>query len=258
MYKEKLSELLSDFDGIISIGFKAPGPGLEFYFRPGEIFPAASIIKVPILIEFFRQIEKGILDPEEKVRVLKKDHAGGAGIIFELHEGVELTLMDLARLMIVISDNSATNILISRLGFEKINLFMKEAGMTASCLKRFMMVPYGPEEENCIVVGDIIILLENLLSGKLLSSEYTGEAINILKRQQYNEKIPLYLPENLEIAHKTGELQGVRHDAGIIYFPGNPYLLCILTKEVKDVICSDGIIAKISKIIYEDCRKRLF
>jgi beta-lactamase class A len=124
--------------------------------------------------------------------------------------------------------------------------------MVSSALKRKMMVPCEPQGENLITVSDIMLLLEKLLKGEVLSSIHTSEVINILKRQQYNEKIPLYLPEGVEIAHKTGELQGVRHDVAIIYLPDNIHLLSILTKDLKDEIQGDRFIAEISKLIYDN------
>jgi len=241
-------------NGIIALGFKELKSGFEFYFQKDEVFPAASIIKIPVILEFFRQVEKGKLKFDEHIILKEEDKTGGAGVLFELHSGLELTLIDLARLMIVISDNSATNILLSYTGFDEVNQFMKEMGMTSSALRRKMMVPCESNGENIITVSDIMVLLEKLLKGEILSSVHTGEVINILKRQQYNEKIPLYLPEGVEIAHKTGELQGVRHDVAIIYLPDTIYLLCILTKELKDEIQGDRFIAEISKLIYDNYR----
>jgi beta-lactamase class A len=251
MWKLLLNKI-NQFNGFISVGVKDLNSEREFYFNEKEVFPAASIIKVPILIALFRQIEKQKISPEQKIILKEKDKARGAGILFELHEGLELTVLDLAKLMIVISDNTATNLLIDCIGFDEINAFMKDIGMEGSFLKRKMMVPYYREDqENLISTIDIISLMEKLLTGKLLSLFYTEQSIKILKGQQYNEKIPLYLPEGLEIAHKTGEIEGIRHDAGAIYMPDRVYLLSILTRNVSNVIQADRDIAEISRIIYD-------
>jgi beta-lactamase class A len=249
--KTLLDDKINSFQGTIAVGFKDLLSSDEFYYNEIEIFPAASIIKIPIMIEFFRQVERKKIHVHQKIILKEKYKAGGAGILFELHNGVELTLLDLAKLMIVISDNTATNLLLDYTGFDGVNNLMKEAGMTSSCLRRKMMVPYKDDQENLISMRDIMLLMEKLVTGKLLSSEYTCLSVEILKRQQYNEKIPLYLPENLSVAHKTGEINGVRHDVAAIYIHDRIYLLSVLTKNVLDVIETDRITGEISKIIYE-------
>lgn len=253
MWKEKVIEILNQFNrGIIAVGFKNFSGGEEFYYREEEIFPAASIIKIPIMVAFFRESERGLLNPYQRVSLEEKDIAGGAGILFELHRGIELTLMDLVRLMIVISDNTATNILLNLTGFEKINALLKENGLKSSCIRRKMMVPsYKPEEENLITVKDITLFMEKLEKGELLSDEFTKEALDILKRQQYREKIPLYLPPDLEIAHKTGELSGVRHDVALVHLSERKYILSVLTKDLEKDLEGDRVIAEISKVVYD-------
>ncbi len=250
--KNLLSNKINNFQGIIATGFKDLSSCDEFYYNEREIFPAASIIKIPIMIEFFRQVERNKLSPEHKIMLKEKDKAGGAGILFELHNGMELTLLDLIKLMIVISDNTATNILLDYTGLDEVNNLMKETGMESSCLRRKMMIPYKENQENLISLRDIMILMEKLVTGTLLSPEYTEVALGILKRQQYNEKIPLYLPAEIPVAHKTGELDGIRHDVAAIYLPDKMYLFSVLTRHVPDVVEADRLIGEISKIIYDN------
>ena len=251
-----VKDKLKKFKGLISLGYKDLNSKKEFYYREKEIFPAASIIKIPILVEFLRCVEKGNLSFEQKIILKGEDKVGGAGILFELHEGMELTLLDLAKLMFVISDNTATNILLSFIGFNKVNNLMKLSDMESSCLRRKMMIPYRHEEENITSVKDIVLFIEQLVTGKLLSPSFTYKAIKILKRQQYREKIPLYIPEHIEIANKTGELEGIRHDAAIIYLPETTYILVIMT-ESKNKFKADRTIAKISELIYKNSFKEL-
>lgn len=252
--KRLLTDKINNFQGIIAAGFKDLLSCDEFYYNEAEIFPAASIIKIPVMIEFFRQVERKKLSVEEKIILREGDKTGGAGVLFELHNGVELTLLDLVKLMIVISDNTATNILLDYTGFDGVNNLMKEAGMKSSCLRRKMMVPYKEEQENLISVRDITMLMEQLVTGKLLSYKYTTLSIEILKRQQYNEKIPLYLPAEIPVAHKTGELDRVRHDVSAIYLPDKIYLFSALTRHVSDVVETDRLIGEMSKIIYDNVK----
>lgn len=249
--KNLLSDKINSVQGIIATGFKDLLSCDEFYYNEREIFPAASIIKIPIMIEFFRKVERKEISLEHKILLKEEDKTGGAGVLFELHNGVELTLLDLVKLMIVISDNTATNILLDYTGFDGVNNLMKEAGMQSSCLRRKMMVPCKENQENLISVRDIMVLMERLVTGKLLSPEYTEIAVGILKRQQYNEKIPLYLPAEIPVAHKTGELDGVRHDVAAIYLHDRIYLFSALTRQVSNVVETDRIIGEMSKIIYD-------
>lgn len=183
-------------------------------------FPAASVIKVPVLLELLRRADSGELSLDERV-VLQSGHkVGGAGVLLEMHDGLELTLQDLAHLMTVVSDNTASNLLIERLGMDNVNVWMRSNGMHGSHLGRHFMETPSKERDNWMTPADAALCMRAC----------GPRALEILRRQQYREKIPLMLPEETSVAHKTGELEGVRHDAAIVEGP-HPYVLVLFTAE---------------------------
>ena len=239
--------------GVLSVGFKEFTSGESYFYNREHIFPAASIVKVPIMLEYFHQIETNGLKPGEIIELDEKDIVSGAGILFELHRGIPLTLRDLVRLMMVISDNTASNIMLDRLGMDEINAFSKSLGTQDTVIgRKFMIDPNAKFSKNFTSVQDMVLLYEKLYKGEILNKENTKEAMGILSRQQYREKIPLLLPKKLKVAHKTGEITGVRHDCAIILHNEKPYTLCVLTEELPDVVLGDRVIAEMSREIFDE------
>lgn len=242
--------------GTLAVGYRNLTTGESFFYNEDHVFPAASIVKVPILLEYFHRMEEGQLNPEEKVALRKNDLVGGAGVLFELHMGLELTLRDLVHLMIVISDNTASNMMLDRLGMDEINALMKSLGLNDTVIgRKFMIDPKAKFSRNFTSVRDMISLYDKLCRGEILNKGNTSEALEILSRQQYREKIPRYLPSHLKVAHKTGEITGVRHDCAIIMDEEKPYTLCVLTQELPDVYLADHVIGNMSRFIYDETMK---
>lgn len=249
-----LVEFLKDFEK------KVPGNlGVAFgdlQHEPVELhgnerFPAASLIKLPVLIYLLQNVDEGKVSLDETIKLRKEDKVGGSGILLELHDETPLTLLDLAALMIVVSDNTATNLLIDKLNLSKVQAYIQQMGWKNTVLGRKMMVEPDAPPANFTTPLDMFHLLKALLQKNLLSEENTKLAIDILARQQYNEKIPLWLPKDVKVAHKTGEITGVRHDCGIVLHPEHPYILCLMTKMVSDEIQTDRVLAELSKALYQ-------
>ncbi|MBI2251565.1 MAG: serine hydrolase [Armatimonadetes bacterium] len=244
----KICRIIKKYKTTFGIVVKNLNSGEKFLYNPNEIFPAASIIKIPILIETLRQIEAEKLSLENKIHLKESDKVGGAGILKELHAGIEITILDLLNLMIVISDNTATNILIDLIGIESVNNFMRSIGLTKSILGRKLMInPKTLKYKNFVTPYEMSTLLEKLWQKRLLSSFLTKLALNILYRQQYNEKIPKYFPKAVKVAHKTGEISKINHDVGIVVLGKNPFILSLLTKEVEDIYKINEALALIAK-----------
>jgi beta-lactamase class A len=220
-------------------------------FQSDERRPAASIIKVPILVELYARAQAGDLDLDERVELRDADKVGGAGVLTELAPGLCPTWRDLGTLMTIISDNTASNLLIERLGFEAINTRMAHLGMPASVLgRKFMIDPAALHAKNFVSARDMASCLAAIYQGSALGPAATAQVLDILSRQQYREKIPLLLPEEVRVAHKTGEISGTRHDAAIV-FAERPYVLVCMTWEVADVLAADRAIAQLSRQIYD-------
>lgn len=251
---QKIQQILSETQGFFGISFFDLKFNEEFSLYGREIFPSASIIKVPLLLTVLSLAEQKAFSLEQTFILKEKDKTTGAGALQELHAGLEVSLLDLLNLMIVLSDNTATNMLIDFVGFSKVNNFLENLGLSSCYLGRKMMTT--PPPDNLITPLEITRLLALLVQGTILSPFYQELSLSILKRQQDRSKIPRYLPE-IVIANKTGELPSIRHDTAIIYQTDQPYILTILSKNLADDYEGDEIIGKISKVIYENRNSRI-
>lgn len=241
-------------------------------------FPAASLIKVPVLIEFYNQVNQGKINPQTQIILKEKDKVSGGGILRHKPAGSKFTLEKLAELMITESDNTATDILIKLLGFYNINKTIKELGCKNTFIKRtiwdFDAVKTG--KDNVTTPEDMTLILRKLYRGEVLNKEISNKILNIMKKTKRRDMIPAGLPRTTEshvckshiikvwdkpvvrglpkevvVAHKTGELAGMVHDVGIVYCNDNPYILCLLSKNVVDVNKTIKIWSELSKKIYE-------
>jgi len=224
--------------------------GRTWSWNGEDDFPAASVIKVPILLAVLRQAQLGLLQLDQLQTVEFKHHVGGAGVIFELHDGVKLQIQDLCRLMIVVSDNIASNLLLDIAGMDTVRAFMASAGMSSTLLGRRFMENPRPGRDNRTTALDMGRCLEALVRGELLDKNHTNQALSILRRQQFREKIPLMLPTELSVAHKTGELEGVRHDVALVEIPDRPYVLSLLTRKGPVSWEVDKALAQLSLEVY--------
>jgi beta-lactamase class A len=216
-------------------------------------FPAASVIKLPILAALYREAEAGRLRWEETVVLMEEAKVPGDGALRELHAGTSLTLEDLARLMIVISDNTATNLLIDRIGVEAVNDLLAREGSSVTRLGR-RMYDFAARErglENHCSAGEMTGLLARLARRDLVSAAASEAMLAILKRQQRDSRIPRLLPPETPVANKTGSITGVCHDVGLIEAPGGPIALSVLTEGACDHFTAEETIGRIARALYD-------
>ncbi|MGE5576562.1 MAG: serine hydrolase [Syntrophothermus sp.] len=248
----RIKAVIKKSKGQVGVAAKDLVTGETVLVNAEESFIAASIIKVPVMIEVYRQVRAGRLRLDQMVELKPEDKVGGAGILMELHNGIQLTLEDLVVLMIVISDNTATNMLIDLVGAEDVNRTMEALGARGTVLRRKLMILELIEKgiQNYVTPLDILMLLEKMAAGQIVDAVASAAMLEIMKRQQYNEKIPKRLPEGLVIAHKTGEISTASHDVGVVYAPGGPMALCVMTQGISDIDFANESIAEISRLIY--------
>ena len=250
---QKIATLLASYMGRwgIKIINKSTGEVLEI--NPDMVFPAASMIKVPIMYEIMAQAAAGIIDLEASLVVTSGVRVGGAGILQELRPDITMTVRELVTLMIILSDNTATNMLINLVGMDAVNATMADLGLKSTKLRRQMMdfdaAQAGKENHTC--ASDVALLFGILERRQHLTPEYSTLMLDILKRQQVRDKLPFYLPEETVLANKTGTLTGVEHDGGILYLPSGSYIIAILTADLEANYQGLQLVASIGKVIYE-------
>jgi beta-lactamase class A len=199
-------------------------------------FPAASLIKLPILAA---ALDAGLPLGE---RLPAGPPVPGSGVLAHLADIGDMSVRDLLTLMIAVSDNTATNIIIDRIGMEEVNAWCERRGLTATVLARRMMDARARERglENLTSAADVASVLSWLADRPF--------AVTALEAQQLNDRLPRHLPAGFRLAHKTGELRGVRHDAGIIYPPsGAPVVVAVLTEGCAD---GAGLIAECGRSVF--------
>ncbi len=217
---------LTEMPGEVSVYARDLTTGETAAYQADVPLVAASVIKLPILVEAFRQARDGLLSMDETFSIRPEQKMPSCGALTYLHDGLTVTLRDLCVLMIILSDNTATNILIDRLGMENVNAGMRALGLEKSTLRRLLFDSEASARglENTITAEEMGQLLEKLFKGECVSPAADAEMLSILRDQRLNGKIPFFL-DDMEIAHKTGEDDGITHDVGIVY-ADSPLILC--------------------------------
>lgn len=219
-------------------------------------FKAASIMKVPLMVEIFRQIDRNERALDD-VHVLEAtDKAPGSGVMLNLHDGLSLTLRDLVYLMISISDNTATNMLIRAVTMPAVNSTMRLLGMTQSNLSREMKgrPAAGDEQENWATPDDYVVAINKLLNREAASAEACDAMLQMLERQQNDRRIARLLPkdESVQWGAKAGTIEGVANDVGFVRTPAGTLVLSVFCESVQDVHLADQIIGEVSLAAMQD------
>ena len=191
---------------------------------------AASVIKLPVMVAAFRDILDGRLDPDAPVTILPEMKLPSCGALTYLHDGLQVTVMDLITLMIIVSDNTAANLMIDRVGMDRVNGAMAALGIPGVTLRRRLFDAEASARglENTVTARGMGLLLERLYRGTLLGGEADAAMLRILGDQRLNGKLPFYLHgRDIRCAHKTGEDDGITNDVGIV-FSERPFVICML------------------------------
>lgn len=246
-------EAVQNFPGHAGLYWQDLTTGEEAEVRGSETFEAASVIKLPVLVELFRQLETGEAREEESFTIREEEKLPSCGALNYLHTGLTVSLMDLGVLMIILSDNTATNILIRRLGMKKIQRTMKELlGMETTALRRLLFDSEAAARgvKNTLAPAEIGRLLAGLYRGEIVSPEASARMLRILGDQRLNAKLPFWLDGKVKCAHKTGEDSNITHDVGILYAP-KPFVLCVCGDPV-NAPALNALMGKIAKELAEE------
>lgn len=252
MVKIDLRSLASSFQGTVGIVIKDLASGQCTQFNQELLFPAASLIKLPILWEFFHQSAMGMINLAEEIELRASDMVIGSGVLRQLHPGLRLRLHDLATLMIVVSDNTATNLLIDRLGSDKINNSIQQLGLMSTTLQYKMFDPHYRSRDNFTSPTDIALMLETFVQHKQLLGQFGDEPLKILEGQQYKNKLHLGVPKGTRLANKTGELLWIEHDAGILFVRDREIIVVVMTKDLHENYDGIQLCRDVARLVYEN------
>jgi len=265
--KTKIENQIADIDGDIAVALlDLSNESNSIMINTDENFHAASTMKVPVMIELYKQQNEGLLSLNDSIVLVNefKSIVDGSSYSMDIGDdsddviyskiGTKQTLYDLMVPMITVSSNLATNVLIEIVDAKKVNQTMRSLGADKIEVLRGVedQKAYDLGLSNSTTANDLLVIMKAIAEGKAGTKNDCNAMIAILKRQEWNDMIPKYLPETVEVAHKTGSITGVHHDAAIVYLQdGRQYVLVLLSKNLKDFDKGTDQLAQISKTIYE-------
>jgi beta-lactamase class A len=248
--RTRVEQAIRDGNAAIGVAIRHIESGEEVMIGADTPVPLASVVKIPVLVEAYRQLAKGQFKLGDRWLLEPRYKALGSGILTQFDDGLEPTVKDLLTLMIIISDNTATDIVMDRLGIESINNYMHQLGLHHTYVARTLhdifadMLPsadpgqdryalarweaehgvrqdgfsysLGPDN-NVSTPREMTRLVEMIFKAELLTREACDSMLEMMLKQQLNDRLPRFLPPGTRIAHKTGTFKGVRNDCGIIY-----------------------------------------
>jgi beta-lactamase class A len=248
----------------VAVAFRTLDGRNELLIDVDKPMHAASTMKVPVMIELFRQAETGTLKLDEPLPIRNEFKSIVDGSPYALSVGDDsdrevyanvggtMTLRQLNEAMITVSSNFATNLMIERLDVEKIRATVSRLGADG------MKVLRGVEDQKAFDKGmnnettarALLVMLEKLAKGEAVSPKADAEMIEVLKRQKFRDAIPAGVPPGTPVAHKTGSISRTQHDAGVVYGP-RPYTLVVLVRGIQDGKQAQALIAEISKVVWQ-------
>ena len=287
--QEVISGPSKNFNGVLGVAIKHLGSGERADLKGDRLFPTASVFKVPVIVELYRQVEAGTLNLDDQIILREEDKVPGSGILKELSDGMSVSLRDLLNLMMIVSDNTATDIIVRRVGMDNVNNSLVELGLTKTKVTKYcremlfdlvgindlsleeMTIELyekaseahiytgswslGVDDNNVTTPNEMNTLLELIKMGKAASRESCEDILRIMaKCQTGSYRIPKYLPQReLILQRKTGSLPGIRNDVGILTTKktGSQYILSCFTMDAEDVYAAEEAIAVVSRDVYQ-------
>jgi beta-lactamase class A len=263
----RIRPIIASSGGEVAVAFRMLDGSSELLIDGDKTFHAASTMKVPVMIELFRQVEAGSLKLDDPLPIVNAFKSIVDGSPYQLSVGDDsdrevyakvgktMTLRELCEAMITVSSNFAANLLIEKLGVENIRKTVSRLGADG------MQVLRGVEDQkafdkglnNSTTARGLMVLLEKIGRGEAVSPSADREMIAILERQKFNDAIPAGVPPGTAVAHKTGTITRIHHDAAIVYGP-RPYVLVVLVRGIEDQKRSAAVIAQISKAVWVEVR----
>ena len=255
-----LAELQSRLDsaanhapGRVGIAVEDLATGLTTGVNAGSSLPAASTIKIPVMVEVFRQMAEGSIDLNTRLHLQESDRDDGWGDMAYAPANTARSVEQLLRLMIDDSDNTATNMLIRLVGRQKVNSTMSELGLHDTTLGDYIRsATDGIRYSLRSSPRDMVKLLDSIARRRLVDAWSSGEMLAILTGQTHNGLLPAPLPKKLQIAHKTGSLHDTLNDVGIVFRANEPYVIAVMTTQLPSLPMGRRFIHDVSKLTYDE------
>ena len=248
--EDSIRGIVKQTDAVVGVAVLDLTDQRAFYLNADAVYPTASTIKIAVLAELYRQHERGAgAKLGDLYTVNAKDGVGTEGVLQSMSAGVSrITNHDLALLMVSLSDNSATNVLIDRVGMDNVNSWLAQMGLERTRLRRHMLDVKAAQEgrENTGTPRELVTLLRAIQEGRVFGKTTTDDFLKMLSTLK-SSYIPRLLPADLMIANKPGSLDAVRNDAGIVFVPGRPFAIAVMTTFARDEIDAEQSIARITR-----------
>lgn len=281
----RIQDLAGETGGVVGVAATQLATGRHIGYREDELFPTASVIKLPLLVTLYEDAIAGRIDLSERVTYRDDTKVAGSGVLQYLDDGLQPTLRDLSVLMMSVSDNTATDLLFDRVGKSRIEATMGRLGLSSirvpfdiremlmelvdmdhskpggyEELRRLLRLSAGsggrsmiPDQADRATPADMCRLLALIESRSILDADACAAIIELMKRIQAATRIPGLLPKGTVVAHKTGSYRRLRNDVGIVYAPNGPYVIALFARDlVNDNIDDDAALARISLAVYEE------
>jgi beta-lactamase class A len=262
-FHASLEPILQAFSGSIGVKAVRLSDGHTLEHNAQEVFPAASVMKVWLMLEAFTQVEAGSLELHQRIPLPADERVGGSGVLMRVEGGAGLTLLDYINLMIVVSDNTATNVVMDAVGGrDAVNARLRGWGLERTRVVGKLMLPFEKKNEDQkagklaeITPQECVTVLERLHRGELLNADLTALALEIMGAQQYTEIIARYLPDDVKVATKSGQITGVRNDIGFVWAK-EPYIVALCSQDCADArfhIDNEAVLAlgRVSKLVFD-------
>lgn len=254
--RDIIDRIVKQMGGTVSIAVRDISNSFDFYYNPDAQMSSASTIKVPILVEALRQARDGHISLSTNYSLDRATRCDGSGVICHLSENIAFSLQDLLTLMIIVSDNTATNFIIDLLGCDAVNATMRKMGYSGIKLNRKMYdweaIRLG--RDNLVVASEMADLLYKIALREAVGGEFDDIALNIMRGQLYGNLLGLFLPEGV-LANKTGNMGTALNDCGVVKTDFFSYSIAVFTQDTNCLAQTKIDIASISKTIFDAAGK---
>ncbi|MFA5840297.1 MAG: serine hydrolase [Candidatus Margulisiibacteriota bacterium] len=249
--QQKTQKVTAPFGKKVGVYFIDLKTGQSFSINGENKFPTASVGKVPVMATVYHLAELKELSLEKKIPLKQKDKLGGSGVLQWLTANKEYTVWNYTRMMISLSDNTATKILCDNIGLDKINQYMALLGLTDTRIVDNTMLKEYPELTiNITTPKDMAMLVQYIKEASHFSKDSSQQMLSFMHNQRYRWGIWRGVPKGVQVADKTGNLDGVLNDVGVVYSPAGNYVVSIFTNQMPKKRVARKLVNEISKTIY--------